>query len=197
MQLNHEYFNVLDIEYISEEIMNQYYILTGPPGSGKTSILAELSKRGFPIVDEPARQVLEQQRRIDGEGVYDKNPFLFKELMLSRMLYDYESAPRHGLVFFDRGLPDLIAYSKCFNLDTGSELKASHIYRYNSTVFFAPAWEQIYINDAERRLTFDAAQVFENDLRQVYAELGYKLIDIPLLSVCERVSFLQNIIHGF
>lgn len=190
-------FNVLDIEYFFEEIMNQHYILTGPPGSGKTSILAELSKRGFPIVDEPARRVLIQQRRIGGEGVYDKNPFLFKELMLSRMLYDYESAPKYDLVFFDRGLPDLIAYSKCFNLDIGSELKAIHTYRYNSTVFFAPAWEQIFINDAERRLSFDAAQVFENDLRQVYTELGYQLIDIPLLSVCERVNFLLNIIQGF
>lgn len=189
-------FNVLDIEYFSEEIMNQHYILTGPPGSGKTSILAELSKRGFPIVDEPARRVLVQQRRIDGEGVYDKNPFLFKELMLSRMLYDYESAPKYDLVFFDRGLPDLIAYSKCFNLDIGSELKASHTYRYNSTVFFAPAWEHIYTNDAERRLTFDAALVFENDLRQAYAELGYQLIDIPLLSVSERVNFILNIIQS-
>lgn len=177
--------------------MNQHYILTGSPGSGKTSILAELSKRGFPIVDEPARRVLVQQRRIDGEGVYDRNPFLFKELMLSRMLDDYERAPKYDLVFFDRGLPDLIAYSKCFNLDIGSELKASHIYRYNTTVFFAPAWEQIFINDAERRLSFDAAQVFENDLRQVYTELGYQLIDIPLLGVCERVNFLLNIIQGF
>jgi len=176
--------------------MNQHYILTGPPGSGKTSILAELSKRGFPIVDEPARRVLVQQRRIDGEGVYDRNPFLFKELMLSRMLDDYERAPKYDLVFFDRGLPDLIAYSKCFNLDIGSELKASHIYRYNTTVFFVPAWEQIFINDAERRLTFDAALVFENDLRQAYAELGYQLIDIPLLSVSERANFILSIIQG-
>ncbi|HFE7691366.1 TPA: AAA family ATPase, partial [Legionella pneumophila] len=75
--------------------MNQFYILTGAPGSGKTSMLAELAKRGFPVIDEPARRVLAQQRLIDGEGVYDKNPFLFKELMLSRMLYDYENAPKY------------------------------------------------------------------------------------------------------
>ncbi|RUR15281.1 hypothetical protein ELY21_14860 [Legionella sp. km535] len=57
--------------------MNQHYLLTGPPGSGKTSILFELSKRGFPIVEEPARRILVQQRHIDGEAVYDRNPFIF------------------------------------------------------------------------------------------------------------------------
>ncbi|MCZ4708090.1 AAA family ATPase [Legionella pneumophila] len=180
----------------AKELMNQFYILTGAPGSGKTSMLAELAKRGFPVIDEPARRVLAQQRLIDGEGVYDKNPFLFKELMLSRMLYDYENAPKYDLVFFDRGLPDLIAYSKCFGLDIGSELKASRINQYNSTVFFAPAWEQIYINDEERQLSFEAAQVFENDLRQAYSELGYQLVDIPLTTVSERVNFILKTIQS-
>ncbi|WP_131782842.1 AAA family ATPase [Legionella gresilensis] len=176
--------------------MNQFYILTGPPGSGKTSILAELSKRGFPIIEEPARRILAQQRSIDGEGVYDKNPFLFKELMLSKMLVDYESASKYDLVFFDRGLPDLMVYSKCFNLPLGSELKASCSYQYNPTVFFAPAWESIYINDAERRLTFEEVVVFENNLRKVYAELGYQLMNIPLLGISERTDFILNFIEG-
>ncbi|KTD58885.1 AAA family ATPase [Legionella shakespearei] len=172
--------------------MNQRYLLTGPPGSGKTSILTELLKRGFPIIDEPARGILAQQRLIEGEGVYDKNPFLFKELMLSRMLYDHDSVPTDEVTFFDRGLPDLIAYSQCFHLEIGSELKASRIYRYNPTVFFAPAWEQIYSNDAERRLTFNESLLFEQDLRQAYTDLGYQLINIPLLPVSERVSFIVN-----
>lgn len=172
-----------------------HYILTGPPGSGKTSILVKLSKRGIPIIEEPARSILAQQKLIDGEGVYDKNPFLFKELMLSRMLCDYENAPKHDLVFFDRGLPDLLAYSKCFNLSIGAELQASRIYSYNQTVFFTPAWEQIYINDAERRIGFDAVKVFEKDLRQAYVELGYYLVDVPLLSVIERVNFILSFIQ--
>lgn len=172
--------------------MNQRYILTGAPGSGKTSILAELAKRGFSSIDEPARRVLAQQRLIEGEGVYDKNPFLFKELMLSRMLYDFDGVNADEITFFDRGLPDLIAYRKCFNLDVGSELNASRLYRYNTIVFFAPAWEQIYSNDSERRLTFNASLVFEQDLREAYTELGYQLIDIPLLPLSERVSFIVN-----
>ena len=116
--------------------------------------------------------------------------------MLSRMLYDYENAPKHDLVFFDRGLPDLIAYSKCFNLNIGSELQASRIYSYNRTVFFTSAWEQIYINDAERRIGFDAVKVFESDLRQAYLELGFQLVDVPLLSIAERVDFILSFIQA-
>ncbi len=176
--------------------MNQFYILTGAPGTGKTSILSELSQRGIPTVEEPARSVLQQQRLINGEGVYDKNPFLFKELMLSKMLDDYENAPPYDLVFFDRGLPDLIAYSKCFHLDIGAELQASRTYRYNPVVFFAPMWRDIFINDAERKLSVEEAQVFENDLRVAYADLGYHVVDIPSAAVAERVGFILNRIQG-
>ncbi|MFO3471962.1 AAA family ATPase [Legionella pneumophila serogroup 1] len=176
--------------------MKQFYILTGAPGTGKTSILAELSKRGFPTIEEPARRVLQQQRLIDGEGVYDKNPFLFKELMLLRMLDDYASAPQYDSVFFDRGLPDLIAYSKCFDLDIGAELQASQTYRYHPVVFFAPLWRDIFINDAERRLSFEDAQAFESDLRTAYADLGYQVIDIPLTDIAERVEFILSSIQG-
>ncbi|HFL2715763.1 TPA: AAA family ATPase [Legionella pneumophila] len=95
--------------------MENYYILTGPPGSGKSSVLAELSQRGYSVIEEPARSILRQQRAINGEGVYDINPFLFKELMLSRMLNDYETQNSDAPVFFDRGIPDIIVYSRCFN----------------------------------------------------------------------------------
>ncbi|HAT8890284.1 TPA: AAA family ATPase [Legionella pneumophila subsp. pneumophila] len=176
--------------------MNRFYILTGSPGSGKSSILTALSKKSFSVIEEPARKILAQQRLIDGEGVYDRNPFLFKELMLSCMLMDYENASKYDIVFFDRGIPDIIAYSKNFGLNSGAELQASQIYRYNTTVFFLPAWHDIYVNDAERKLSFEEAQLFEDDLRQIYTKLEYKLVDVPFGSIKDRVNFILNLIRG-
>ena len=57
--------------------MDFRFIITGAPGCGKTSILKELTQSGYEVANEPARQVLEEQRMINGDGVYDKNPLLF------------------------------------------------------------------------------------------------------------------------
>ena len=66
--------------------MHNYHLLTGSPGSGKSALLRELQKLGYPTVNEPARQVLEEQRSFDGSGVPERSPELFTELMLSRAI---------------------------------------------------------------------------------------------------------------
>lgn len=165
-----------------------YYILTGAPGSGKSSILSELAKQDFTVIAEPAREILAEQRAIDGDGVSDKNCLLFKELMLSRAMLRYqqnEEATR--AVIFDRGIPDILAYSDCFNLPVGAELKAAREFRYNTTVLFLPAWREIFVNDEERTLSFEVAESFGEKLKNVYLDLGYQLQQLPCESVRNRI----------
>ena len=74
-------------------INKKLYVITGAPGSGKTSILKCLSeKQGINIFQEPARSIISEQRSIDGQGIYDRDPYLFKELMLSRSVSQYLEA---------------------------------------------------------------------------------------------------------
>jgi predicted ATPase len=47
------------------------FVVTGAPGSGKTPILRELVRLGFLGVNEPAREILAEQRAIGGDGIYD------------------------------------------------------------------------------------------------------------------------------
>ena len=169
------------------------YIVTGAPGSGKTSIMKALALRGLKIFNEPARAIIAEQRSIDGKGVYDRDPSLFKELMLSRSIYQYLQAKETGGTFiFDRGIPDMLAYSQCFNLPIGAEQKASTVYRYNPSVFFAPSWGAIFSNDEDRKLSFRQAQEFGDNLKLAYRAQGYRLIELPLLSPPERADFICN-----
>jgi len=66
------------------------FVATGAPGSGKTPILRELVRFGFLGVNEPAREILAEQRAIGSNGVYDKDPQLFCDLMLERAIADYQ-----------------------------------------------------------------------------------------------------------
>jgi predicted ATPase len=59
------------------------FILTGAPGSGKTAILSRLID-GFRCVDEPAREVLAEQRATGGRGTWDQDLSLFVHLLLQR-----------------------------------------------------------------------------------------------------------------
>ena len=175
--------------------MNNFFILTGAPGTGKSSLLAALQAYKVNIVEEPARAILAEQRKINGEGTYEQNPFLFKELMLSRMIHQYDlHSSQSTPVIFDRGIPDIIAYSKCFDLNVGAESEASIKYRYNPTVFFTPCWEEIYVNDDERKMTFASALKFEHDLLSIYESFGYTINILPKTSVDKRADLVLSFI---
>ena len=120
---------------------NNLFVITGAPGSGKTPIVRELIALGFTGVDEPAREVLAQQRAIGGGRLHDRDPRLFCDLMLSRAIADFDRmGGARTPVFFDRGIPDQIGYAELFGLDASMAESAAAEHRYNDVVFALPSW---------------------------------------------------------
>lgn len=173
------------------------FVMTGPPGSGKTALLAALRATGIACVDEPARAVIAQQRAVGGAGTSEQDPGLFVDLMLARAIDDHAGSAASGSaasgsaagaapVVFDRGIPDLFAYAGYYGLDSAPIAAAARQHRYNPTVFFAPAWPEIYTQDDERTMTFDAARQFGDAIFQAYVATGYRLVELPRAAVARR-----------
>lgn len=171
--------------------MSKLFVLTGPPGSGKTSIIEALRRRGISCVDEPARRVIAEQRRIGGTGTSEQDPQLFVELMLEMALEDYHQHKKlKSLVIFDRGIPDLLTYAKHFSMETTAIVRACETCLYHEQVLNLPAWEDIYKTDEERTMDFQATVSFGQDLENSYTAMGYSLRDIPHGSLNQRVDLI-------
>jgi predicted ATPase len=170
-----------------------FYVLSGAMGGGKSTVLSRLRDFGIHCVSEPAREILAEQRLIKAMGVPEKNADLFCMLMLSRSIHNYyEHSSVEESVVFDRGIPDMVAYASLFRLDETSYFNAAKEFRYNTTVFYFPAWEEIYTNDAERKMSFEDAKEFGTVVRSIYDNFGYRILEVPQFSLEERVKFILD-----
>jgi predicted ATPase len=171
--------------------MNQKYIITGAPGTGKTSIINELKRRGLRCVDESSREIIAEQIKTGGEILPWKNQIAFENQIANMRTQQYLASPEDCICFFDRSTLDCIAYLKLNNLETTSQI-IENIKKcnFNKTVFYTPIWKEIYINDSERKENIEKAIEIENTIMKTYKSQGYELVKIPKLSIAERVDFI-------
>lgn len=175
-----------------------FHIITGGPGSGKTSVIEALRERGFTCVGEVGRKIIQEQLRIGGNALHWGDRELFLELMLTRSIGDYDRfAGSEGHVFFDRGVPELAGYGPLVGFPTPPHVtRAAELFRYARTVFVMPPWREIYQNDAERKQDFAEAVASYDAAVATYREFGYDPIDVPKASVPERVRFILERVDG-
>ncbi|WP_408097226.1 AAA family ATPase [Peredibacter sp. HCB2-198] len=175
-------------------IRNNYYVLTGGPGAGKSTLLKEIEKHGLHCSHEVAREIIQEQVASGGRALPWDDTKAYSEIMFTRSKEAYEdSSLFKGPVIFDRGIPDVIGYMKLIGLSVPKEFyEVAKNYRYNQTVFILPHWEEIYINDAERKQSHQEARETFEVLRQTYEELQYRVVEVPKDTIEKRFVFLRQ-----
>lgn len=169
-----------------------FHVITGGPGSGKTSIIEALRGRGYRCVDEVGRQIIREQVLIDGNALHWGDRRTFLELMLSRSMRDYELAGGDdGPVFFDRGIAEFAGYCRLTGMPLPRHVEnATRLFRYAKRIFVTPPWPEIYENDSERKQDFrEAVATFEAVVAACH-DAGYEIVEVPKVTVPERAEFV-------
>lgn len=165
------------------------YVLTGGPFSGKTTVLDILKAKGYPVVPETARMVIEEEQAKGGDVLPWKNLAHFQEKVVMKQIeLEFELSGEYA--FLDRGLLDSYAYSKLGNIRAPLHVyKDAHL-RYAQVFIFELL--SGYTTDIVRKETIEYRQMTHLALYDAYKEFGYAPIVVPVLSLEDRVEFILS-----
>jgi len=160
-------------------------VISGAPASGKTTLVEELERRGHRVIHEVARAIIEREMehgRTLEEIRSDKESF--ENLVLNTKIAIEAELPRDEVIFFDRAVPDSIAYFDIAGLNAEEAVAKSPRNRYKK-VFLLDRLP--YLKDDSRIEDQEEAAILDQSLEASYSGLGYEVIRIGVMPVKERL----------
>lgn len=172
--------------------MNPWYVLTGAPSSGKSTLLSELAARGHRTVPEAARFVIEREIAA-GRSIEDirGNAADFQHTVLDLKLEWERSLPHDEIIFFDRGIPDTKAYYLHEGIPNDEALRKALVQRnYRKIFILSLISEENFVRDGARSENWQGAVALDRLLEDVYRDEGYEVIRADPMPLQERVDFI-------
>ena len=171
---------------------DHFFVVTGGPGAGETSLITELARRGFHTIPESGRAIIREEMQSGGEALPWADRMAYAERMLERDLSAYEDAQElSGPVIFDRGIPDMTGYLALCGLPVPPHVAAAaKAASYNARVFLAPYWDEIFTQDTERKQSRAEAEATCAVMRETYTALGYQITELPRADIATRAGFV-------
>ena len=177
--------------------MAKTIVISGGPGSGKTTIINQLSQRGYTCYDEVSRSIIQQGQEAGIEQLFLTDPELFSKKLLEGRIQQFIDAKTidEKLVFLDRGIPDIVAYMDFKQEESPKSFTdACEKCRYDF-VFLLPPWEKIYKQDNERYETFEESRAIYENLKKTYTNYGYEIVEVSFGNLMERVNYILNVVE--
>lgn len=181
--------------------MKNWYVLTGGPSAGKTTIIRELEKLGYIVAPEMATEYIKEELekgRTIGEMLQD--PGRFQRNILERQLAFEKTLPQDKTVILDRGMHDHYGYlavhgvSRSVLADLEEELAKGQYGKVFILDLLPFVADEARMESAEQGNIL--AQRIEDEIVKSYTERGLEIIRIPVMPVAERLSvILKHITH--
>ena len=166
----------------------KWSVITGAPCSGKTAVIHLLEQRGHKVVHEVARAHIDTEL-MRGKTLAEikADEWAFERHILMEKVRIESTLDKDDIIFFDRGVPDSIAYYKLNGLDPTEPFQQSAEVRYQNVFLF----ERLrFLTDPVRSEDETTARRLSRLIEEAYQSLGYDIIHVPLLSVEERTEFV-------
>lgn len=171
--------------------VNNWYVITGAPSSGKTTIIKLLEKKGYKVLYETARTYIDKELK-KGKTIReirrDEADFQ-RRIVALKIQYEGKLDPKK-ITFLDRGIPDSIAYYKLVKVPQDKYLNKAIEGTYYKKIFLFEKLE--FEKDYARTESKEDVAQLEKLIEETYRKLPFPIIKVPKMSIEERLKFILS-----
>lgn len=165
-----------------------WYVITGAPCSGKTSVISQIERLGYKVIHEAARAYINDELN-KGRSLYQikADMYSFERNILHRKIEIESALTDKAIIFLDRAIPDSIAYFRFAGLNPQEPEKMSTVIRYRKVFLF----DRLQIrHDEARNEDEEGSILIDNLIEEAYKMFGYEILRVPVLPVNRRIDFI-------
>ena len=185
----------------ADDPVMQRFIMTGAPGSGKTSILRALAGMGYAVVPEAATDVIAAEHAAGNAEPWRDPLFTEKIASLQRARREAQAPPGALAQVHDRSAICTLALARFLGHPAGAGLtdEVSWITgpgAVDRRVFFV---RPIGFCEptAARRISYEESLAFERVHESEYLRLGFEIVDVPAGPGHERAALIDTRIRSW
>lgn len=175
----------------NKEFDTNWYVITGGPSTGKTTLINMLKEQNYNTTIEHARHYIDTMIN-EGETVEEirNNKLKFQQGVLKMQIDQEVAIDKRKVYFLDRAIPDALAYYEFLNIEVDQILKQAIKNCNYKKIFILDKLP--LIKDYARIEDKNDQMIIQNLIIKVYESLPFPIIHVPVLAPKERVEFILN-----
>mgnify|MGYP003406709842 FL=1 len=166
-----------------------WFVITGGPSTGKTTIINLLTEKGYKTTIEHARHYIDTMKE-EGRTVEEirANKRKFQLGVLDMQIEQEAELSPSETVFLDRAIPDAMAYYRFLKLEYDKILLDAMKEVAYKKIFILDRLP--FVNDYARTEDEQAQKLIHQLIIEVYQSLEFPVVFVPVISPDERVEFI-------